>query len=89
MLYLSSKTIPDISFAVYQFARLTHITKSSHETAVKRIHWYLQGTKYNGLVFNPSKELVVDFYDDADFAGLWGHESPHTLFVLGVELGLW
>ena len=33
-------------------------------------------TKYNGLVFNPSKKLVVDCYADANFAGLWGHENP-------------
>ena len=25
-------------------------------------------------MFNPSKKLVVDFYADADFVGLWGHE---------------
>ena len=37
---------------------------------------YLQGTKKKGLVFNPSKKLVVDCYADADFAGLWGHEAP-------------
>ena len=43
---------------------------------MKRICRYPQGTKDNGLVFNPSKKLVVDCYDDADFAGLWGHEDP-------------
>ena len=43
---------------------------------MKRICWYLQGTKDNVLVFNPSKKLVVDYYDDAYFAGLWGHEDP-------------
>ena len=74
MLYLASNTRPDISFAVHHCARFTHKTKASHETAVKRICWYLQGTKYNGLVFNPSNKLVVDFYDDADFAGMCGHE---------------
>ena len=42
---------------------------------MKRICRYLQGTKDNGLVFNPSKKLVVDCYADADFAGLWGHEN--------------
>ena len=42
---------------------------------MKRICWYLQGTKDNGLVFNPSNKVVVDCYDDADFAGLWGHED--------------
>ena len=42
---------------------------------MKRIFQYLQVTKDNGLVFNPPKKMVVDFYSDADFAGLWGHEN--------------
>ena len=57
---------------------------------MKRICLYLQGTKDNGLVFNPSNKLVVDCYADAYFAGLWGHENPQdpicdsilTLFVV-------
>ena len=43
---------------------------------MKRISRYLQGTNYNGLVFNPSKKLVVDCYADVDFSGLWGREHP-------------
>ena len=43
---------------------------------MKRIFRYLQVTKDNGLVFNSSMKLVVDFYAGADFAGLWGHENP-------------
>ena len=76
MLYLASNARPDISFAVHQCVRFTQNTKVSHKTAVKRICRYLQGTKDNGLVFNPSKKLVVYCYADADFAGLWGHEDP-------------
>ena len=57
---------------------------------MKRICRYLQSTKDNVLLFNPSKKLMVDCYDDADFAGLWGHEYPQdpiyarsrTLFVV-------
>ena len=75
MLYLASNTRTNISFSVHQCARFTHNTKVSHETDVKRICRYLQGTKDNGLVFNPSKKLVVDCYANADFAGLWGHEN--------------
>ena len=71
MLYLAFKKRPDISFAVHQCARFTHNTKVSHETDVKRICRYIQGTKDNGLVFNTSKKLVVDCYADADFAELW------------------
>ena len=43
---------------------------------MKRICRYLRGTKDNGLMFNPSKKLVVDCYSDAYFARLWGHENP-------------
>ena len=63
MLYLASKTRPYISFAINQCDRFTHNTKVSRETCR-----YLQGTKDNILVFNPSKKLVVDCYADADFA---------------------
>ena len=70
MLYLASNTRPDISLAVHQCARFTHSTKVSHETAVKRICSYLQGTKNNGMLFGPSKKLVVDCYYDAYFGGL-------------------
>ena len=37
---------------------------------------YIQGTKDNGLVFNPSKKLVVDCYADTYFVRLWGYEDP-------------
>ena len=43
---------------------------------MKRIFRYIQGTKYNGLVFNPSKKMVADCYTGADFARFWGHENP-------------
>ena len=61
VLYLVSNTRPDISFSIQHCARFTHKIKASHETAVKRICQYLQGTKDNGLAFNPSKKLLVDF----------------------------
>ena len=74
-LYLASNKKPDISFAFHRCARFTHKTKASHETAVNRICRYFQGTKDNGPVFNLSKKLVVDCYDDADFSLLWGNEK--------------
>ena len=53
MLYLASNTRPYIYFSFHQCARFTHNTNASHETAVKRIFQYLQGTKDNDLVFSP------------------------------------
>ena len=52
---------------------------------MKRICRYLQGTKDNGLVFNPSKKLVVDCYADSDF----DMKILKTLFVIEVELDPW
>ena len=77
MLYPELNTRTDIPFAAHQCAGFTHNTKASHETAVKRICRYLQGTKDNGLVFNQSKKLLVYCYADADFSGLWGHKNLH------------
>ena len=75
MLYLTSNTRPDISFSVHQCAGFTHNTKASHKATVNRIFWYLQDTKDNDLVSNPSKKLVTNCYADAYFAELWGHEN--------------
>ena len=89
MLCLTSNKRTDIYFAVNQCARFTHITKVSHGTAVKRIFRYLQVTNDNGLVFNPSKKLVVDCYADADLRDCGDMKILKTLFVLEVELDLW
>ena len=81
ILYLASNKGPDISFAIHQCAWFTNNTKASHETVVERVYWYLQGTNDNGLVFNPSIKLVVNFYADADFAGLWGQNPQDPIFA--------
>jgi len=49
--------------------------RRSHELALKRIGRYLKATRDRGLVLNPSKELKIDCYPDADFAGMYGHED--------------
>ena len=76
MWYLASNTRPYIYFYVNQCYRFTHNTKASHETDMKRICRYIQGTKDNGLVFNTHKKIVMECYADTYFAGLWGHENP-------------
>ena len=87
MLYLESNTRPDISFAVHQCDLFTHKTKASHKTAFKRICWYIQGSKDNGLLLNPYKKLVVDFYDDKDFAGMCGYENPQYPICARIRTG--
>ena len=60
-------TILYIYFAVHTCDWFTHNNNESNKTAVKRIHWYLQGTKEKGLLFNQSNKVVVNCYVDADF----------------------
>ena len=75
LMYLVSNSRPDISFAVHQCAWFTHAPQHSHAIAVKRILRYLQGTKEKELILEPTSDLQVDCYVDADFAGLWNSEN--------------
>ena len=77
LMCLSNTRRPDLSFAVHQCARFTPSPRRCHELALKRIGRYLIGTKDKGLILDPSKDLDVDCFIDADFAGLWGSEPAH------------
>ena len=74
LLYLSTNTRIDISFAVSQVARFNHSPKKSHATAVKTIVRYLHRTSDKGTIITPSGDLSLDCYVDADFAGLFGRD---------------
>ena len=76
LLYLSNNSRPDIAFAVHQCARFSHAPKQSHALAVKAIGRYLLRTRTQGcLILQPSGDLAIDCYVDADFAGLWTYED--------------
>ena len=76
LLYLAGSTRPDISYAVHQCTRLSHQPKSSHDIGVKHIVRYLKGTRDKGLIMKPiSKNLKLDLFADADFAGLFASED--------------
>ena len=79
MMYLATNSRPDIAYAVNQCARFSIAPKRKHELAIKRIARYLRGTMNRGMVIDPNKELRLDLYADADFAGLWNvenHDDP-------------
>jgi hypothetical protein len=81
LLYLGHSH-PNIAFATHQCARYTFAPKQSHEDALKRIGRYLKGALENGLILNPSDDLKIDCYPDADFAGIWNHDEkqdPHCV----------
>ena len=82
LLYLSGHSRPDIAFAVHQCARYTFQPTTKHVTALKRIGRYLKGTASKGIIMHPSKDIRVDCYPDADFAGLYNKEDaqdPHSV----------
>ena len=75
LLYLGNNTRPDCAFAIHQAARFSNDPRCTHGEALKRIGRYLQGTHDKGLILKPSKDLNLDCYVDADFAGIWGNED--------------
>ncbi len=76
LLYLSTNTRPDISFAVSQVCRFSQDPKKSHATAVKTILRYLKKTSEKGMIISPTMNILhLDLYVDADFCGLYGQED--------------
>ena len=78
LLYLSTNTRPDISFAVSQVARFNHSPKRSHASAIKTIVRYLHRTSDKGMIVRPTGDLSIDCYVDADFAGLYGRDPDYA-----------
>jgi hypothetical protein len=77
-LYLSTKTRPDIAFAVSQVARFCHCPKKSHASAVKTLVRYLHRTSEMGMIVQPKGNLDLDCYVNADFAGLHGRDPDRS-----------
>ncbi|CAB4028654.1 Hypothetical predicted protein, partial [Paramuricea clavata] len=70
LLYLSTKTRPDIAYAVSDVARFSAHPTEEHWIAVKRIMRYLNGTRDMGLLYDGSKTTTSCVgYSDADWAG--------------------
>ena len=78
LLYLSTNTRPDITFAVSQVARFSHSPKQSHAQAVKMIVRYLSRTVDMGTIVTPTGDLSIDCWVDADFAGLYKRDPDHV-----------
>lgn len=69
LLYLSTRTRPDIAYAVGNIARFSAKPTNHHWTAVKRLMRYLNGTLNLGLQYGCNKEMGLVGYSDADWAG--------------------
>ena len=78
LLFLSTNTRPDITFAVSQVARFNHSPKKSHASAIETNVRYQHRTANKGAIVTPTGDLSLDCYVDADFAGLHGRDPDHS-----------
>ena len=68
LLFLSTRTRPDISFAVSNVAKYASNPSIRHWQAIKRIFRYLNGTLNYGILYSKQNSECYG-YSDADFAG--------------------
>ena len=68
LLYLSTRTRPDITYAVSSVAKFSAKPTKQHWSAVKRIMQDLIGTVNFGLLFSDDGSSCVG-YSDADWGG--------------------
>ena len=78
LLYPSTNTRPDITYAVSQVARFNHIPKKTHASAIKTIIRYLKRMEDKGTIVAPTGTLALDCYVDADVAGLHGSDPDYS-----------
>ena len=76
IMYLSSNTRCEITVANHQCARFSHDPRTPHGVALKRIGRYLLGSRDKGMIVRPTKDLTLDCYADADYAGLFSTSDP-------------
>ena len=69
LLYLSTRTRPDIAYAVNNVAKYCSNPTEEHWTAVKRILRYVKGTRDLGLLYTNDEPKECVGYSDADWGG--------------------
>ena len=69
LFYLSTRTRPDVSFAVGKDARFCAQPSNSYWSAVKHIMRNLKGTLNLGLMYKCNNEGELFGFSDADWAG--------------------
>lgn len=83
LLYISSATRPDISFAVNYLSRFQNCYNNTHFKYALRILKYLYVTRDLSLSYNGNKDTeIIDCYVDADWAGDNIDRKSTTGFVI-------
>ncbi|KAJ3698372.1 hypothetical protein LUZ61_002077 [Rhynchospora tenuis] len=91
MLQYATITRPDLTFSVNKVSQFFAEPSDIHWQAVKRILRYIKGTLNLGLYFQPSNELSLHAFCDADWAGCPDDRRSTTGFAvfLGPNLISW
>jgi len=87
LIYLSTRTRPDISFAVHQVSRFNSNPSKAHWSAVKRIFRYLKGTIHLGIKYSCHPDGDIVAYSDSDFAGDVGDRKSVSGFIFMLQSG--
>ena len=88
LLYLATKTRPDISYAVNSVAKYCVKPNVNHWCAVKRIFRYLKGTINLGISYERSKTKECLGFSDADWAGDNSDRKSTSGFCFSLNSGL-
>ena len=83
LLYLSTKTRPDIAYAVENVARFSSKPSKIHWMAVKRIMRYLNETLDYGLLYHCTDDIAG--FSDADWAGDHDDRKSTSGFVFMIS----
>ena len=85
LLYLATRSRPDIAFAVNNVARFCSKPTKEHWMAVKRIFRYLRGTTHLGLLYSKRDEpAALIGYSDADWGGDCNDYKSTTGYVFQI-----
>ena len=85
LLFVSTRTRPDISAAVAILCRYASKPNNAHWVALKRVLRYLQGTKDFSLLISASGEQQISASCDADWAGDREDRRSTTGFLLQLD----
>ena len=80
--YLLSSTRSVIAMTAHQCARFNNMPMLSHERAITRICCYFVTSYDKGMHYKPDKNLGLQCYVDAEFAGGWSQvdaDNPENL----------
>ncbi|KAE9310669.1 hypothetical protein PF008_g20393 [Phytophthora fragariae] len=92
LMYLATRTRPDLAFAVGQLSRFVSKPSATHVGVVKRVLRYLAGTVNFGTTYNRAKEMstkvVLDGYCDSDWVNYPSSRKSTTGLVFTLARGL-